>query len=76
MLPYAIRTLLRCTVETYIVPGTTAGSQIMWLYLVSWKREVVTLCCGLTALTFLFLNDDFRDDADMTTPMASSETDH
>ena len=71
MLSNAIRMLVRCTVETYIVPGTTAGSQILWIYLISWKREMLIFCYGLSSLIF---SGDVPGGPDMTAPMANSET--
>ncbi|HEX8038481.1 MAG TPA: hypothetical protein VF490_05000 [Chryseosolibacter sp.] len=36
---------MKSSLDNYILPGTMTGTEILWLYMVQWKRE-------LTAITF------------------------
>lgn len=43
-----IKSLVKSSLDNYILPGTMTGTEILWLYMAQWKRE-------LTAITFATL---------------------
>lgn len=43
-----IKSLLKSSLDNYVLPGTTTGSEILWLYMTHWKRELA----AITSATF------------------------
>ena len=41
-----VKTLIKSSLDNYILPGTLTGSEILWLYMTQWKRNVATLVCA------------------------------
>ena len=44
------KNLLKTWLDNHVLPGTTTGTEILWLYMVSWKRDVmqvITACVTL-----------------------------
>ncbi len=40
-----LKSLVKSSVDNYLLPGTMTGTEILWLYMVQWKRN-------MSALTF------------------------
>lgn len=38
-----LKNVMRTYLDNYILPGTHTGTQILWLYLVQWRRDLVAL---------------------------------
>jgi hypothetical protein len=38
-----IKTLIRSSLDNYVLPGTLTGSEILWLYVIQWKRDAASL---------------------------------
>jgi hypothetical protein len=36
--------------DCYILPGTTTGTDILWLYLLQWKREASAISLALLSI--------------------------
>lgn len=36
-----VKNLLKSSLDSYILPGTCAGTEILWLYIIQWKRRLV-----------------------------------
>jgi hypothetical protein len=36
--------------DCYILPGTTTGTEILWLYLLQWKKEASTISLALLSI--------------------------
>ena len=43
---------VRIVVDSCILPGTTLGSEILWLYMQQWKREFSGIFLAILSLTF------------------------
>ena len=37
------KNLIRSSLDNYILPGTLTGTEILWLYMVQWKRDIAVL---------------------------------
>lgn len=37
------RDLLKISVDNYILPGTHLGTEILWLYMAQWKRDLLVI---------------------------------
>jgi hypothetical protein len=51
--------IFRAVADTCILPGTVNGSEILWLYLLHWKKEYSTFSFAL--ISFLFSYVDFQN---------------
>ena len=49
-----IKTFLKSSLDNYILPGTLTGTEILWLYMVQWKRDMTT------HLPLLFASQDLK----------------
>jgi hypothetical protein len=49
-LAIVLKNLVRCSLDNYILPGTVSGTEILWLYMVQWKRDLLVLACAAFAL--------------------------
>lgn len=38
-----IKTLVKSSLDNYVLPGTLTGSEILWLYVIQWKRDAASL---------------------------------
>jgi hypothetical protein len=38
-----IKSLVKTSLDNYVLPGTVSGTQILWLYLIHWKRDFAAL---------------------------------
>lgn len=45
-----IRTMLRSWLDSYVVPGTLTGTEILWIYMTAWRRRMAGL--ALASLYF------------------------
>jgi hypothetical protein len=46
----ALKTLVRSMADCYILPGTASGTDILWLYLLQWKREASTISLAILSV--------------------------
>jgi len=37
------KNLLKSSLDNYVLPGTLTGTEILWIYLIQWKRHIVTV---------------------------------
>jgi hypothetical protein len=56
-----IKPLVRTTLDCYILPGTVTGTEICWLYLLQWKKEVSTISLALVSVLFSQINLPYTD---------------
>ena len=38
-----IKNLAKSYLDNYILPGTNAGTEVLWIYMVQWKRQMATI---------------------------------
>lgn len=38
-----LKSLIKSSVDNYLLPGTMTGTEILWLYMIQWKRDMSTL---------------------------------
>jgi hypothetical protein len=38
-----VKTLVKSSLDNYVLPGTLTGSEILWLYLTQWKRDIASI---------------------------------
>ena len=53
-----IKTLVKCSMDNYVLPGTTSGTEILWIYLIQWKRDLATL--AFASIYFLGSQLEFK----------------
>jgi hypothetical protein len=46
----ALKTLVRSMADCYILPGTATGTDILWLYLLQWKKEASTISLAILSI--------------------------
>lgn len=46
------KSFLRIVVDSCILPGTTLGTEILWLYMKQWKREFSGILFAILSLIF------------------------
>jgi hypothetical protein len=44
------KSLMRSSLDNYVLPGTATGTDILWIYLIHWKRDMHVLCLALVYL--------------------------
>lgn len=37
------KSLVKTSLDNYVLPGTVLGTEILWLYMIQWKRDLATL---------------------------------
>ena len=42
-----LKVLIKSSLDNYVLPGTLTGTQILWLYMIQWKREISFLTFAL-----------------------------
>jgi hypothetical protein len=50
-----LKLLIRSSLDNYVLPGTLTGTEILWLYMIQWKREI----CTFTFVSIYFLSIQF-----------------
>ena len=38
-----VKTLVKSSLDNYVLPGTLTGSEILWLYISQWKRDIAMI---------------------------------
>jgi hypothetical protein len=38
-----IKSLVKTSLDNYVLPGTVSGTEILWLYMIHWKRDFAAL---------------------------------
>jgi len=51
-----VKTLLKSSLDNYILPGTLTGTEILLLYMAQWKRNITVL----TSASLLLLISEFE----------------
>jgi hypothetical protein len=46
-----LKSLMRSSLDNYVLPGTVTGTDILWIYMIQWKRDLFIFC---VALVYLF----------------------
>ena len=41
-----IKNLVKCSLDQCVVPGTRTATEILWLYMIQWKREMANITTG------------------------------
>lgn len=47
-----IKLMVRSYLDNYVLPGTHTGSEILWLYMVQWKRHLANASFAILYLFF------------------------
>jgi hypothetical protein len=55
-LRFLVKTFARTVVDSCILPGTTLGTEILWLYMKQWKKELSTISLAIISIVILQLN--------------------
>ena len=53
-----LKSIMRSSLDNYVLPGTATGTDILWIYLIQWKRDVHMLCLALIYLVTFQHNPD------------------
>lgn len=48
-----MKTLVKSSLDNYVLPGTVTGTEILWLYMIQWRRDLLAL---LSASFYLLLS--------------------
>jgi hypothetical protein len=46
------KSLLKSSLDNYILPGTLTGTEILWLYMLQWKRDFTNLTLATAYLMY------------------------
>ena len=38
-----LKSLIKSSVDNYVLPGAMTGTEILWVYMIQWKRDLSTL---------------------------------
>ena len=38
-----IKNLAKSYLDNYILPGTNAGTEVLWIYMIQWKRQMANI---------------------------------
>lgn len=38
-----IKNLAKSYLDNYILPGTNAGTEVLWIYMIQWKRQMTNI---------------------------------
>lgn len=60
-----LKSLMKSSLDHYILPGALTGSEILWIYAVQWKRDVGTL---LFASVYFFCSQFDAESTENTFP--------
>jgi len=52
-----IKTLVKSSLDNYVLPGTMNGTEILWVYLIQWKRDIAIFT--FASVYFLCSHFDF-----------------
>lgn len=61
-----IKNLAKSYLDNYILPGTNAGTEVLWIYMIEWKRHMANV--ALATLYLLLSQTEYRK----VEPMVSS----
>lgn len=42
-----LKVLIKSSLDNYVLPGTLTGTEILWLYVIQWKRDMSSLTFAL-----------------------------
>jgi hypothetical protein len=59
MFKMMLKSLMKSSIDSYILPGTMTGTEILWIYLMQWRRDLNALFYAL--LYFTFSNFEFAN---------------
>lgn len=65
---FLLRSVLRGALDVCILPGTMTGSEILWVYLVSWRREAAGVIAAVLSGLFAGVDMDQHEVAPATGP--------
>jgi hypothetical protein len=49
------KSLVKTSLDNYVLPGTASGTEILWLYMIQWKRDLAALSFASFYLILLHL---------------------
>ena len=47
-----LKALTKTVVDSYVLPGTAMGAEILWLYSIQWKNQISTWAVALVWFAF------------------------
>jgi hypothetical protein len=65
-----VKTFLKSSLDNYILPGTLTGTEILWLYMIQWKRDLATL-----VFASFFLSSQQLKSIDLSSALQRKEID-
>ena len=51
-----MKNLVKSSLDNYVLPGTVTGTEILWLYMAQWKRDLSNVT--MASLQVLFFDAD------------------
>ena len=51
-----VKTLVKSSLDNYVLPGTLTGTEILFLYLIQWKRDLIVV----TSATVYIISSQFE----------------
>jgi len=64
-----LKSIMRSSLDSYVLPGTATGTDILWIYLIQWKRDMHMLCLALVYLV------SFQQDPSAATDVVNTSRD-
>ena len=52
-----LKTFIKSSLDNYVLPGTLTGTEILWLYLIQWKRDLIIISFA----PVYFIGSQFED---------------
>ncbi len=62
-----VSSLMKSSLDNYLLPGTLTGSQILWIYVVQWRRDFNALAYATVYFLSLQLGFMLSEKADSNT---------
>ncbi len=66
-----LSSLMKSSLDNYLLPGTLTGSEILWIYFVQWRRDFNALAFATVYFLSLQLGFVLAEKAASNTPVTS-----
>lgn len=47
-----MRNLVKSYLDNYVLPGTNAGTEVLWIYMIQWKRDMANVTFAIVYILF------------------------
>lgn len=63
--------LVKSSLDNYVLPGTVTGTEILWLYMAQWKRDLSSVT--VASLQVLFFDADVSSQEGIESNLMNSQ---